>query len=549
MSRVQLLFLPIGSLAFAVCVAAGLFAALSGTVDPGITIVVDGENAIVHDVFPNGRSWSSGFREGQTVLGGAGLSEMLASETLSGSFTVVDPDGASHQIAVEPASNIVGQTLALMVVALLFFGSGVLVWRSAPAAVVPRLYFFLGCTGACTLALAAAPRLGPLAIATEIVWFALVGPAFLLFFAAFPIDRLRHPSVRVLLLIQVVLNVSMVAAFTVAVFGPSATYSITRALLSAGIGLSFVSGVVLAGMALLRPPTAASREQLRIIGVGTATAALPVLLLSIAPDFFGFETRVPTETSVLFMAILPLSFTYAIMRYQAMGIRRLVHRGVVYFTLGVLVISSYGVFIGARPLLLPDLSRRIDFIVATDFVFLLAAILLFPNLLRVARGFVDRILYRDAYDYRVTLEGLSAQAATYDDIGLLVSTVLSRLRSVLALRHAVIVLAAEPAPEVTVEHDDDLRRGAGGFDTGRCRRRSFEGRRLPYPRAPRRTGSGAVHPACDPHHRHRFDGPRPENHRRAIPPRRRKLDHDLRPPVGRRHRKCPLGRGVESPAQ
>lgn len=456
MSRLQFLYLPVGSLVFAVCVAAGLYGALIGGVDPGLTIAIERDNAIVRDVFPFGPAWSAGFREGQTVVGGAALPSVLASETVSRSFTVVDPDGASQQITVVPAGNILGETLALLIVALLFFGSGVLVLRRAPAAVVPRLYYFLGCTGACTLALAASPRLGPIAIATEIVWFSLVGLAFLLFFAAFPVDRTRSTAVRVVLVIQSLLSGALLVSFVVAVFGPDAAHSIADALLSAVLGFSFTAGVALAVIALLRPPNAASREQLRIIGVGTATAVLPVLLLSIAPDFLGLEARVPSETSVLFMAILPLSFTYAIMRYQAMGIRRLVHRGVVYFTLGVLVISSYGVFVGSRHLVLPDLSSQIDFIVATDFVFLLAAILLFPNLLRVARGFVDRILYRDAYDYRVTLEGLSAQAATYDDIGLLVSTVLSRLRTVLALRHAVIVLAAEPAPEITVEQDDDL---------------------------------------------------------------------------------------------
>jgi signal transduction histidine kinase len=105
----------------------------------------------------------------------------------------------------------------------------------------------------------------------------------------------------------------------------------------------------------------------------------------------------PSHLTAVLWGIIPLTFAYAILRHQLLGIRRLVHRGMVYGITTIVTLVLMSSLVVAVDTRLQGLLRPADRAWVTAALLALGA-LLFHVLSRAVRVVVDRVFYPDEVD-------------------------------------------------------------------------------------------------------------------------------------------------------
>jgi len=166
------------------------------------------------------------------------------------------------------------------------------------------------------------------------------------------------------------------------------------------LGTYFVIAAGLFFMSSRRAPSGVLRQQMKWVTRGTIASILPFLFVYILPFFAGAVPQGWMKLSVISLALLPLCFGYAIIRYRLMDVDIIFKRGLAYTaaTLGVVVV--YFVVIA----LVGELSHF--FVPNSRMVNVLAVLLaafLFQPMRDLVQTRLDRHFYRDRLDYRRTL--------------------------------------------------------------------------------------------------------------------------------------------------
>src|SRR5688572_2695288 len=178
-----------------------------------------------------------------------------------------------------------------------------------------------------------------------------------------------------------------------------------RLVLLENIELVYLSACLLGGLTLmisalsqLRSMTA--RRQLRWIVWGSGVGALPFVLTYAIP--WLLQTSIPYgEYSALLLGCIPLAFASAIVRYRLMDIEVIIKRALVVSAVGLVLVVIY-----QGTLALVDLLRGPHGVSDNSFWALFATlivVLVAPPLWNVIQGGLDRLYYRDRYDYRRAL--------------------------------------------------------------------------------------------------------------------------------------------------
>ncbi len=176
------------------------------------------------------------------------------------------------------------------------------------------------------------------------------------------------------------------------------------------IGLPYFLACVLGGVGALvaswrQAETPRAHAQLRIIGSGTILAVLPFFLLNLLPQITSRPAIIPAEYTALPLALIPLAFGYAILRYQIMNLHLYVRRGVVYSALGALITAIYALTLAIATMLVRDRAARLDAVLVPTMV---ALVVIMGDRLRAATQHrIDRLFDRQGYDYRRQLQEFS----------------------------------------------------------------------------------------------------------------------------------------------
>ena len=166
------------------------------------------------------------------------------------------------------------------------------------------------------------------------------------------------------------------------------------------LGVCFLLAAIIFLRSFRRAPSGVLRQQLKWVTGGTLAGTLPFLLLYVLPFSMGFLPRWWMKFSALSLAIIPLCFGYAIIRYRLMDVDIIFKRGVAYTvaTAGVVaiyfaVVSLIGqLFHAAWPT--GPVGSVIPIVIAA---------LLFQPIRDWIQARLDRFFYRDRFDYRRTL--------------------------------------------------------------------------------------------------------------------------------------------------
>jgi PAS domain S-box-containing protein len=184
------------------------------------------------------------------------------------------------------------------------------------------------------------------------------------------------------------------------------------------------------------------RQQLKWLTRGTLLAFAPYTLLNIVPLLLDLQVpSVATKFSAACLVILPLTFSWAIVRYRLMDVDLIFKRGVTYTIATAGLVGLYFAVIGITSEIvhtrLPNLG------VWGLMAAIIVSGLIFDPLKRGIQSRVDRVFDRKRFDYRETLVDFGRSLNSQTDLNALLSSIVERLPQTLLVTRVAVFLATE----------------------------------------------------------------------------------------------------------
>src|SRR5580700_3866311 len=229
----------------------------------------------------------------------------------------------------------------------------------------------------------------------------------------------------------------------------------------ANLGIYFLVAAVIFLMSYRRAPTAILRQQLKWVTGGTFAGTIPFLLLYIVPFVFGIVPASWMKASACSLALIPLCFGYAIIRYRLMDVDIIFKRGLAYTfaTAGVVAI-----YFAAVALIGEAFHTTLTAGPAGSVIAIVVAAFLFQPLRDWVQARLDRFFYRDRLDYRRTLIEFGSALTNEVRLEPLVGSVLDRVSQTLLVDRLAIFLEDPAAPGQLVLSRSMGLRPAGPLD-------------------------------------------------------------------------------------
>ncbi len=252
------------------------------------------------------------------------------------------------------------------------------------------------------------------------------------------------PMRRRSLLTAVMASVAVLlsGAFVMSVVAYPRMYEVVRPAFLLFLAFSVLSAVGLLAYRSIRFGPSGARQQARIALYGMVLGALPVVILNLVPEAMDVGSLVPQHLALLSLAIIPISFAYAIMQHQMLGIRRLVHRGMIYsiVTFVLLTVGTLALSLGLDPSGGPGTGGRSSVVIAA---FLVGGIVVFPLMRSGARWLVDRFVYKDTLDYEEFFASVRENLLTANPNQDISQEISKRLEKALGLESALVFLGPQ----------------------------------------------------------------------------------------------------------
>jgi two-component system NtrC family sensor kinase len=242
--------------------------------------------------------------------------------------------------------------------------------------------------------------------------------------------------------------------------------------------LIYLSACLLGGLTLmiralggLRSVTA--RRQLRWIVWGSGIGAVPFVLTYAIPFLLGWDVEGYSKYTGLLLGCIPLAFASAIVRYRLMDIEVIIKRALVVSAVGLGLVVVYQGTLAIVGLIPGPHEKDNQFwaLFAT-----LVVVLVAPWLRNAIQGGLDRLYYRDRYDYRRALVSFARELNSDLDLDRLSTRLVERVRETLAVDRIALLLA-DPSDLA----GEFVEVASGGDDSGgllRITRESALGQRL-----------------------------------------------------------------------
>ena len=205
--------------------------------------------------------------------------------------------------------------------------------------------------------------------------------------------------------------------------------------------LFFLAAAVVLWYSYRRASTTILRQQLKWVTRGTILAIVPYTLFYVLPYLMGSGATM--EFSAMWLALLPLTFGYAIFRYRLMDVDLIFKRGVVYTLAAAIVVGLYFGLVASVALLVHNWkpsSGPVGLILAV-----VVTALLFDPVRKWIQDRIDQFFYRTLYDYRRTLLEFGRELGSETNLNTLLSSLIDRLSRTLAVGRMAIFLASEEA--------------------------------------------------------------------------------------------------------
>ncbi|HQN06094.1 MAG TPA: SpoIIE family protein phosphatase [Thermoanaerobaculia bacterium] len=214
-----------------------------------------------------------------------------------------------------------------------------------------------------------------------------------------------------------------------------------------------------------------TRRPILVLLLGTLGGIVPFVLFAVYfPSLFRDERYL--AWGVVPMALVPLTFAYAIVRFRLFDVQVIVGKSIVYAILTAIVTGLYALAVVAGNALVS--SRTLSPLFA--FAFGLAVVLLVDPLRRRMQAVVDRLFFRDRADFQSAFRDISRQVVAQLDRGKMQQLLTERTAELLRLSRLDLLT---PRPEDGALADP--RRGDVSLPVGAALGRLLVERDAPVP--------------------------------------------------------------------
>jgi len=182
------------------------------------------------------------------------------------------------------------------------------------------------------------------------------------------------------------------------------------------------------------------RQQVKWVRNGAVLGILPFALFYALPYAWGSVPSGFAELSIFSLALIPLTWAYAIARYRLMDVDVIFQQGYVYTlaTLAVLAIF-YGLVYSVTRL------GNIEELSPSGFgILIVIATFVFQPIRQWLQENLDRyFFYKESYNYRRTLIDFARDLSSETDLDRMLSSTVERLLRTLSIQHLAFFLADE----------------------------------------------------------------------------------------------------------
>lgn len=250
------------------------------------------------------------------------------------------------------------------------------------------------------------------------------------------------------------------------------TWQVCYLFMALAIGL-FVAALV---WRLFRSDSPVIRQQSRVIIFGAALAFIPMMFFYLLPTALGQPQEFQSSIYFPLMILLPLSITYAILRYRLLDVDRVLANVLSYvLTTGAAVLVFFGLVTGISLVINRAVSPDNPLLVALYLLLLVVGLL---PLHRLVQRLIDRLFYRSPADYRRVLNTLSSRLVITPNLERILDLLAEQLHQALSPERFVIYLY-DDEQSLYIPHargetvfpacpaDDPLVRSIQGIETAR----------------------------------------------------------------------------------
>lgn len=419
----------------------------------------------VRQVVPGSGADRAGIRPGDLILGidrsiilsTTRADQLLRSHRIGEAVPyLVSSGGRRFEVDVELGRRQIGgaEYLFVCLLGLVFFGVGAFVVVRQPRQPAARTFFtmcwlfmlFL----VCRLRPASYSWVDTLVLNTGTMALLFLPGAFLHFFLIFPrpvwewrrdplsevlgaVARFSRQLVPLYLLpplvyVAIIIRSRLLGSPLALISGaPAANWWVMGAYMVLGLGALGLAGVHL--------PDPRQRRGAGLVFLGTVFGVVPFLLLAVAfPSFLHTERFL--FYGVLPLILVPITFAYAIIRFQLLDIRVILRKSLLYTLTTAVVTALYALGIASFNLVVRGTELE-----ASPFfpvVFALAIVLLFEPLRQRIQGPVDRFFFAERLRLQQAMVEMGEAFTVKFDPGAVVRELVDRLPGLLGLHFAAL---------------------------------------------------------------------------------------------------------------
>jgi PAS domain S-box-containing protein len=211
------------------------------------------------------------------------------------------------------------------------------------------------------------------------------------------------------------------------------------------LAVYFLVATVILWRSYLAASTPLLRLQLKWITRGVTLAITPFTLFYILPYLAGKSPTLLMKLSWLSLVVLPLTFGYAIVRYRLMDVDLIFKRGVAYTISAAAIAGGYFAVIGVAAEIFHQSFP------SAGPGGMIAAIVVTSVLANPVRNWIqarlDRLFYRQRYDYRNTLIEFGRDLNSETDLDQMLAAIVDRLSHTLLVDRVAVFLRDPISPE------------------------------------------------------------------------------------------------------
>ncbi|MEJ2108791.1 MAG: ATP-binding protein [Acidobacteriota bacterium] len=182
-----------------------------------------------------------------------------------------------------------------------------------------------------------------------------------------------------------------------------------------------------------------AQQQMKWIGYGTLAGVFPFSLFYVLPTLAGVRSNLAMEASMLFLAFIPLSIGYAIIRFRLMDVENIARRSISYFSASSLLLAFYLLFVLVLGRAAQWIAPQADFIVICMSVLLIA--LLFAPLRNTIQLWLDRRFYKDRFEDRSSLVHFARKLSSEMNLEVLSQNIADRVSKAFDIQKTALFLA------------------------------------------------------------------------------------------------------------